>query len=229
MWFGSGGSAKSPGPATLAGEPLGLEGKVLPGDAADQPGGELLRREAVQPLMGGLLQVRPDHRRLEGVLHELVADAGVGEHVGQKLLQVEHLDTALGQRVGEGVVLLPRALDPEHVVEEQLVLVGRRQTFQLQPGTVQQHPPQRPRLRAHKQTRRPLGGEIFTGLLENGHRTSPFPTATCGRPSPLAAARSLVSGSSETASGLARYCCHLTQRKTGIPPSRSISPSVTGL
>jgi len=52
MWFGSGSSANSPGHRHLPGRPRELEGQVLPGDAADEPGGNLPGREAVDPLLG---------------------------------------------------------------------------------------------------------------------------------------------------------------------------------
>lgn len=65
------------------------------------------------------------------------------------MAEQEHLDPALAQRVGEGVVLLAGPADPQHVVEEQRVLVGRRQALQLEIGTVQDDAPQRADLRAH--------------------------------------------------------------------------------
>ena len=47
-------------------------------------------------------------------------------------LEVEDPHPELAQRLGEAVVLLLGPLDPQHVVEEQVVLVGRRQPLQLQ-------------------------------------------------------------------------------------------------
>src|SRR5207245_4899963 len=81
----------------------------------------------------------------------------------------------LGERIGEGVVLLARALDPEHVVEEQLVLVRRREPFQLKVRAMQQRPSQRPDFRTDEEPRRCLGGPIGAAafLFENRHRYIP--------------------------------------------------------
>jgi len=65
------------------------------------------------------------------------------------------IDAALGERVREGVVLLAGAPDPQDVVEEQLVLVARREPLELPIGTVQRHAPQRPDLGPDE---RPGGG-----------------------------------------------------------------------
>ena len=61
------------------------------------------------------------------------------QHLGQQPVQVQHLDAAVAQRLGERVVLLLRAVDPGDAVEEQLVVVARGQPPQLGPGPVQQH------------------------------------------------------------------------------------------
>ena len=63
---------------------------------------------------------------------------GLGEQVGE----VEHLDVALAQRGGEGVVLVLRAGDPRDAVEEQLVVVARGEPLQLGTGPVQHHGPE---------------------------------------------------------------------------------------
>ena len=62
-------------------------------------------------------------------------------------MQVQDFDAAFHERVGEGVVLLARPADPEHVVEEELVLVARGQTPQLEVRPVQDHPAQTADLR----------------------------------------------------------------------------------
>ena len=82
---------------------------------------------------------------------------------------LEHLDAALGERIGERVVLLPRALHPDHVVEQQIVLVARRQPLELEPRTVHEHRPERADLRVHPGRRvRDTRGDIDVGL-ERAH------------------------------------------------------------
>ena len=73
---------------------------------------------------------------------ETSADPGVLERLGQQILEVQHGHAAGAERVGERVVLLPGALHPQHVVEQELVLVGRRQPLELAAGPVEDDPPQ---------------------------------------------------------------------------------------
>ena len=79
-------------------------------------------------------------RRARGdrVVARLVLLEGLGEQVGQ----VEHLDAAAAQRLGERVVLVLRPADPRDPVEQQAVVVARGEPLQLGPGTVQHHRPQ---------------------------------------------------------------------------------------
>jgi hypothetical protein len=62
-----------------------------------------------------------------------------GQRLGEQLDQVEHLDVTVAQHLGEGVVLLLRPVDPRDAVEEQPVVVARRQPLQLGSRPVQQH------------------------------------------------------------------------------------------
>ena len=93
--------------------------------------------------------------------------AGILERLREEVLEEEDLDPALGERVGEGIVLLPRPLHPEDVVEEKVVLVPRREAPKLEVGTVEDDPPQRPDLRAHVEAR----GLLCTGA--SGHGRAP--------------------------------------------------------
>ena len=85
--------------------------------------------------------VSPSRRardRLDRVLARILA----GEGLDQQLGQVEHLDVAVTQRLRERVVLLLRAAHPRDAVEEQLVVVARREPLELGTRSVQQHRPQ---------------------------------------------------------------------------------------
>ena len=79
-----------------------------------------------------------DQRQADGVLRRDQLDqppaalvAG-GQRLGEQVLQQEDLDPALAHPGHELVVLVLRPLDPQHVVEQQLVVVGRREPLQAQ-------------------------------------------------------------------------------------------------
>ena len=83
------------------------------------------------------LQGGAEPRVVDGGADQLGPRGGEGQDLGQQPVDVEHLDAARGQRLGERVVLLLRAGDPGDAVEEQLVVVARREAAQLGPGAVQ--------------------------------------------------------------------------------------------
>ncbi len=83
-------------------------------------------------------EVQARHRAGDGVVTSLLALQGLREQVGQ----VEDLDVAVAQRLGERVVLVLGAAHPRHAVEEQLVVVARGESLKLGPGAVQHHRPQ---------------------------------------------------------------------------------------
>ena len=71
---------------------------------------------------------------------------GVGERLGQQVVEQQHLDAALAHQVDERVVLLAGAPHPDHVVEEQLVAVGGGQPLVREVRAVHHHGAQRPDL-----------------------------------------------------------------------------------
>jgi hypothetical protein len=98
-----------------------------------------------------VLAQRRDERRADQVgpqraVEQLAARLGDVEHLGQQLVQVEHLDAVRAQRLRELVVLLLRAVEPRHAVEQQVVVVARRQPPQLRPRAVQDDRTQPPDL-----------------------------------------------------------------------------------
>ena len=66
--------------------------------------------------------------------------------LGQQVPQEVHLDAALAHLRHELVVLVLGALDPEHVVEQQVVVVRRREPLQAQLRPVHHHLAQRAHL-----------------------------------------------------------------------------------
>ena len=90
---------------------------------------------------------RPDQVGPQRAVEQLArAPRGTSSTSVEQLVQVEHLDVVRAQRLGELVVLLLRALEPRHAVEQQVVVVARRQPRQLGPGPVQHDRPQPPDL-----------------------------------------------------------------------------------
>lgn len=83
------------------------------------------------------------HRAVEALVEDPVENVRAGlrklERLPQQLPEQMHGHTAVPQHLGEGVVLLLRPLHPEDVVEEQPVLVGGCEPFQLEVGPVHDH------------------------------------------------------------------------------------------
>ena len=59
---------------------------------------------------------------------------GVGECLDQQFAQIQHLNSATAERLGEACVLLLRTVDPGQPIEEQGIVVAWRQPPQLVAG-----------------------------------------------------------------------------------------------
>ena len=82
----------------------------------------------------------PTSRSLRMCSHDPVLGLGLGQRLGEQRLGLEHLDAALAHHLAERVVLGLGPLDPQHVVEQQLLGVRRRQAGVLQPRPVDHAP-----------------------------------------------------------------------------------------
>ena len=80
-----------------------------------------------------------------------------------------HGDALLAQHLGEAVVLLLGAVHPQHVVEEQAVLVAGGQAQHLRAGAVQDHLAQAADLGVDPE------GSGRDESARNGHRAIPPP------------------------------------------------------
>ena len=144
--FGSGGSTNMlSSSSAAAGSELDryvrqVEPGLGDGEAADEVGGERLglhRRERCPHLV--------DQRQPHGVLGGRHLDQPVPplvagrERLGEQGLEQEDLDAALPHPGDELVVLVLCALHPQHVVEEQVVVVGRCQPLQAELRPVDHH------------------------------------------------------------------------------------------
>ena len=97
------------------------------GDAADQEVRDLRRLGRLDPLAGALRGGDADLALVEDVVAHPVLHLGLDQRLGEQLLGLEHLDAALAHHLAEHVVLGLGAADPQHVVEQQLLGVRRRQ------------------------------------------------------------------------------------------------------
>ena len=77
-------------------------------------------------------------------LEHPVARPVVLERLGKQVVEEQHLGLRFAHQRDEGVVLLLRAADPDDVVEEKVVAVGRREPLVGEVGPVHQHRPQLP-------------------------------------------------------------------------------------
>ena len=108
---------------------------------------QLLGRHLAQPLPQRLGE---HHRHVLGPdapREQPVARLGVLERLREQLVEQQYLHAAIAHQVDEGVVLLAGPPHPDHVVEEQLVAVGRRQPLLREIGPVHHHGAELPDLR----------------------------------------------------------------------------------
>ena len=94
------------------------------------------RVEAVAQRVDGQRAVDPV---VEDRVEHVRRASGSSTVVAQQLAEQVHGDAALAQHLGEAVVLLLGALHPQHVVEQQPVLVAGGEPLELQPRPVQDH------------------------------------------------------------------------------------------
>ena len=117
-----------------------VDPRFLDGQAADEMPRERVRLEVPQDGAGLIDERHADRvlgrRDLDQPLPALVAG---GEGLGEQVPEEEHLDAALAHLRDELVVLVLGALDPEDVVEEQLVVVRRREPLEAELRTVHHH------------------------------------------------------------------------------------------
>ncbi len=79
------------------------------------------------------------------MLDDLVTrDIAGSQRFGQEILDVEHLGAPALEHLHEGVVLSLRLLDPEHIVEQQIVVIAWGESLQTQFGPVDDDLAQRP-------------------------------------------------------------------------------------
>ena len=95
------------------------------GDAADKTLGQLAGWHLVQPA-SQLLQPNAAHRIGRDLPVEQPGTRfGIRDCLRQQLVHIDDIDAAVTHLLDEGVVLLLSLLDPDHIIEEQIVAVVR--------------------------------------------------------------------------------------------------------
>ena len=128
--LGIGGRRKSVGAEGLHEQPL--DGAVLDvryGNATDKVLRELLGRHLVQPGPKRIGRARADRVGRHPAVEDEAAGLLVLQRLREKVVKLQDLHSALLHLEDEVVVVLPRFLDPDHVVEEQVVAVARGQAL----------------------------------------------------------------------------------------------------
>ncbi len=124
--------------------------------------GEVVRRQAADQRLGELAVVQAlevaaqlvDEAQAHLVGHDLVVEdpllaLGHRHRLGQQVVHFHHLDAAVAHLGDEVEVVALGVLDPQHVVEQQLVAVGRRQARVRHPGRADHHLAQLADFRVH--------------------------------------------------------------------------------
>ena len=109
------------------------------GDAGDEVLGERVAVEAVEGVAQGVDGHGAVHPLVEDPVQDVPAAVGLLEGASEQVGEQVHGDALVAQHLGEAVVLLLGAVHPQHVVEEQPVLVAGGQAEQLRAGAVQDH------------------------------------------------------------------------------------------
>ena len=119
-----------------------LRRKLEQRDPARQMRGQVLGGHLCQPLPQRLGEHDGDVLGPDAASKQPFATVGVLHRLCQQLVEEQNLDVPFAHEVDEGVVLLPRAADPDHVVEKELVAVRRRQPLVGEVWTMHHHHPE---------------------------------------------------------------------------------------
>ena len=164
-WLGSGGEHEVASRAAPGRSPSAISsGSSSDGDAAGEPRRELLGRHLAEPLAERLGEHHGDVLGPDPAGEQPLARLGVLEGLREQLVEQQHLDAALAHQVDERVVLLAGAPHPDHVVEQQLVAVRRREPLVGEVGPVHHHRAELP----------DLGVGSKRGFGGSAHSVSPF-------------------------------------------------------
>ena len=118
---------------------LEIGGQVPGRHAADQQLGQPARRQRVQERAGVIDQSQADFVRHDLAIQQPCFRVGVVHRLGKELVQFDNLDVAVAHLVDEVEVVTTGVLYPQHIVEQQVVAIGRGEPLVRQTGRAHQH------------------------------------------------------------------------------------------
>ena len=102
----------------------------------------LAARHLLEPGPQHLGPDRPDAVDRDQPVEDPAARLGILDGLRQEVVQIQDLDAALAHLQHEVVVVLLGLVDPDHVVEQQLVAVAGREPLVREAGTADHHGPE---------------------------------------------------------------------------------------
>ena len=127
---------------------MGL-GEVVGRQSADQGFGQLAGGEAFEIAADLVDQAKPDLVRHHLVVEDPLLGFWDCNRLGQEVVHFDDLDPAVAHLLHEVEMVALGGLDPDHVIEQQLVAVGGRQALMGAPGRADHHLAQLSDLRVH--------------------------------------------------------------------------------
>ena len=152
-------------------QPRRLERQLAAHHAADQALRKQSRRQRLEPVAQCDHVLGVDEVGAELAVEDPVARHGLRNDGRQQLVHLEHRNTALDHRIDKRIVVVLGLRDPEHVVEQQVPAVGRRQAHLRQARPAHQHLAQAPDFRMHTECHGWLSRVGMNGL--GAHKLSP--------------------------------------------------------
>ena len=114
-------------------------GQVPGGHAADQQLGEPPRLQRVQEAAGVVDKAEADLVGDDLAVQQPGLRRRVLHRLGEHVVQLDHLDVAVAHLVDEVEVVATGVLHPQHIVEQQVVAIGRGEPLMRQAGRAHQH------------------------------------------------------------------------------------------
>ena len=120
----------------------GREGQIVHPDAADQQTGQFRAGQTLHPGTQVVPHPHADVISGDAVVENPGARVGNVQRLTQQRHRIQHLDPFAAHDIGKVGVILDRLFDPEHIVEQQVFAIFRRQTAMRQAGWRYDHLPQ---------------------------------------------------------------------------------------
>ncbi len=103
--------------------------QILAGHTADQKFGQMARLHAFEPTAHFIGQAHPNGVGRNLAVQYPLECFGLLHDIGQQVVHLQHVDTALAHLGDEIEVVTLGLVHPDHIVEQQLVAVARGQAL----------------------------------------------------------------------------------------------------